>query len=615
MCGIAGIISNKYDSEYLNDVVVKMGQAIKHRGPDATGVYKDQNIALIHQRLSIIDVSEGANQPFYSENKRYVIIFNGEIYNYDEFKDELRNKGYQLKSNSDTEILLYLYMEYGAKMLDRLNGMFAFAIWDTELKELFIGRDRMGVKPLYYYHSIDSFSFASEPKSIFASGAKKEIDENAIYEWLTLRFVAGEKTLFKGIKRLLPGHYMQIKNDNTISIKRWYHLGEKIINHKNIDHPISWFSDTFHSSVKYRMVSDVPVGILLSGGLDSSSVAASTKYNGFDHIHTFNIGFKNKTHDESKIARKFNDSLGYIFHTIQLSGNDLHEKLIKSIIHLDEPLAHMNDPHIMAISEYANRKVKVLLSGEGADELLGGYVRYKTFKYLGFKNQIKNFLSILPDKYKNNRLKKLERYFNENGIDNLIFKNASNTFAYDYKELNLVDEIIENDYRSNLFKEAQKIYPQNPMRQLLYYDQHTYLQSLNDRNDRATMASSIECREPFQDYRLVEGLGTLDINMLTRGKKSKFILKESMSELLPDYIKNFKKIGLSVPWIEQIKESTLLIQEWEEFKKRKSFGIEFLDKLNLAPNIEKIDKGYECDHQSIVLQIFMIHLWMKYYFQ
>lgn len=614
MCGIAGIILDKGNNLNLSDIAYKMGQAIKHRGPDATGIHTGGNLALIHQRLSIIDVTEGANQPFYSENKRYIIVFNGEIYNYSEYREELKSKGYQFKTNSDTEVLLYLYIEYGTDMLDRLNGMFAFAIWDTELKELFIGRDRMGVKPMYYSFSSLGFVFASEPKSIFAAGVAKEIDENALYEWLTLRFVAGEKTLFKGIKKLLPGHYMRIKKDNSVVIHRWYHLGEKILNHSIISSPISWFKETFHSSVKYRMVSDVPVGVLLSGGLDSSSVAASIKYNGFENIHTFNIGFKNKTHDESEIAKQFNDSLGYIFHSIQLSGDALHNKLIQSIIHLDEPLIHMNDPHIMAISEYANSKVKVLLSGEGADEILGGYVRYKTFKFLRYKSQIKSVLHFMPEKYKNNRLKKMERYFNETTIDDLIFKNANNTFACDYRELNLMDEVIENDYRSKLLKEAQEIYPKNSMRQLLYYDQHTYLQSLNDRNDRATMASSIECREPFQDYRLIEGVGTLNINFLTKGKKSKYILKESMSELLPDYIKNFKKIGLSVPWIEQIKESKLLTQEWEEFKNRKKFGIDFLDKLNLDSTIGKIDSGLPSPHQSIALQVFMIHLWKKYYF-
>lgn len=612
MCGIAGIFN--FNQHPIPDQLLhKMGTAIKHRGPDDSGIWNNGIIGFAHQRLSIIDTSKSGHQPMHSADGRYTIVFNGEIYNHNEFRAELNHKGFTFHSTSDTEVLLYLYIAYGEKMLNRLNGMFAFAIWDNTERELFVCRDRMGVKPLYYTTQLNSYYFASEPKAIFAAGVSKDIDTTNVNEWLFYRYVAGEETLLKGIKKLLPGHWSKIKADGSSVTNRWYHLGNQIRQHTQIADPLKWFEETFHSSVKYRMVADVPVGVLLSGGLDSSSVAASLHHSGFKNIHTFNIAFKNSTHDESTIARNFSKSLVFPFHSIYLENHELYQSLNDSVYHLDEPLAHMNDPHILAISAYAKKHVKVLLSGEGADELMGGYVRHKTFKWINLRHQIHFILTLTPNKFKNDRLKKLERYFSIQSIDQLISSNACNYFESDFQQLSLDNLNITNPYRDNILKEAKEIYPDQSMRQLLYFDQHTYLQSLNDRNDRATMASSIECREPFQDYRLIEGLGTLDTKWLTNGKKSKYILKQSMKPYLPEYILNFKKIGLSVPWIEQINQSEELKEEWNQFVYNPNLENETLDKINIKPILSAINKGERSNYESLMLQLFMFHIWKTNY--
>lgn len=614
MCGIAGIFHFN-QQPVSNHLLLKMGEAIRHRGPDDHGIWSNDTIGLSHQRLSIIDTSLSGHQPMTSLDDRYTIVFNGEIYNHHEFRAELQNKGFQFHSGSDTEVLLYLYIAYGETMLDRLNGMFAFAIWDNDLRELFVCRDRMGVKPFYYHYNHSAFVFASEPKAIFAAGIHKEINHEHVNEWLTFRYVAGSHTLLKGIHKLLPGHWARIKANGNIHFSRWYHLGNQIQKHSAIHNPEKWFEETFNSSVRYRMVSDVPVGVLLSGGLDSSSIAASLKANRYQNINTFNIAFKDPAHDESNIARDFSKQLDFPFHSIFLENHDLFETLGQSIYHLDEPLIHMNDPHILAISAYAKKHVKVLLSGEGADEILGGYVRHKTFRYTGAFPLIKLVLKLIPDTYKNNRFKKLERYLQSGDSNQLILSNASNYFKTDFEALALDHLEIPNTYRMDILNEAKKIYPGNAMRQLLYVDQHTYLQSLNERNDRATMAGSIECREPFQDYRLMEGLGTLDLKWLTRGKKGKHILMQTMHKHLPDYIVNHEKIGLSVPWIEHLHSNPELQEQWQQFSKNPSFDNETLNSIQIKPIIKQMNQGIKTIYDGLLLQLFMFQLWKTNYIE
>ncbi|MEN9488264.1 MAG: hypothetical protein RL494_529, partial [Bacteroidota bacterium] len=546
MCGINGILhlSNTIIDE---NQLLKMRDVLEHRGPDSAGFFIDKNIGLGHRRLSIIDTSSAGHQPFHSENGRYILVFNGEIYNYASFYPELESKGIKLKSGSDTEVLLKLYELYGLEMLSRLNGMFAFAIWDKEEKKLVLVRDRMGVKPLYYSFYQNTLYFASEQKALFVAGIPIQISNHGLEEYFFNRFVAGENTLYHNVNKLLPGHHMTIDANGNTKIIKWWNLKEEIQNHSPILNPKKWFEEIFFESVKLRMVSDVPVGILLSGGLDSCSILSSLYHQEFKNIQTFNIGFSEEKHNESYLAKNITEEYNYQFNSIKVEGDFLYDKLIESTYFQDEPIMHLNEPHLLAVSKLANSKVKVLLSGEGADELMGGYVRYKALKnpsLLKVIAQVGNF-----EYFNNNpRYNKLIRYSKIKEESDLILFNGTSIYPNDINSFYGSKTKPLNEYRYQILKDAQELYPNNLQRQALYFDQHTYMCSLLDRNDRCTMGASIECREPFLDPRLIAGLGTLNDKLLFSGKKGKYILKSTMENKLPQEILDFKKIGLSSPW-------------------------------------------------------------------
>jgi len=612
MCGFAGVLHFDRDKKVDEARLTAARESLIHRGPEYGANFIDGNLGLGHRRLSIIDLSADGNQPLFSSDGRYVIVFNGEIYNYKQLHKELSAKGVLFKSSSDTEVLLYMYIVYGEAMLDKLNGMFAFAVWDKENRSLFIARDRVGIKPLYYYKDAESFVFASEAKALFRYGLELQVDENNLNEFLLFRFVSGENTLFRGIKKLMPGHSMLIKEDKTVSIKCWWHLADRIRLHPTINNPVEWFTDTFDNSIKNHMISDVPIGVLLSGGLDSSSVCASLYKQGFKSIESFNVGFKNFVDDESKLAEALSKKFDFKYHSIHVEDEELAENLsIADYMH-DEPLVHENEPQIIAISRYAKKTVTVLLSGEGADEFLGGYVRYKPLKYLPYKGMINFLLSSVPGIYKSNRLAKLQRYFSVENQDDMILLNAVNNFPEDFRKLGLNVSNMHVQHREKMLKEAKELYPNSVQRQAMYLDQHTYLHSLNDRNDRATMAASIECRVPFLDHRLMEGLGTLPDECFFRGKKGKFLLKESYKNVLPDATLNFRKVGFSVPWIKFILQSQKLKYHWDNMESCELFKmgwLKFIEVKKLRDNIHNSNTA----EQALLRQLFFISLWWKQY--
>ena len=612
MCGINGILH--FSKKPINEnELIKMRDALEHRGPDDCGIFIENNIGLGHRRLSIIDTSSAGHQPYHSENGRYILVFNGEIYNYKSFYSELNAKGFSLKSGSDTEVLLKLYEIYGVSMLSRLNGMFAFAIWDQQEKKLVLARDRMGVKPLYYSFYQDSIYFASEQKALFSAGIPLQISENGLDEYFFNRFVAGENTLYQNVNKLLPGHFMRITENGNVETTKWWNLKQEIQNHSEIKNPKKWFEETFFESIKLRMTADVPVGILLSGGLDSCSVLSSLYHQDYKNIETFNIGFSEVEHNESFLAKKITEKFDYKFNTLKVEDDLLYDNLIKSTYFQDEPLMHLNEPHLLSISQLANSKVKVLLSGEGADELMGGYVRYKALKNPSLLKAI-SFLSSFDYLTKNPRYNKLFRYSKIKNPSDLILFNSTSIYPDDINTFYGEKKKPVNEYRYQILKEAQELYPNNLQRQALYFDQHTYLCSLLDRNDRCTMGASIECREPFLDQRLVAGLGTLNDKWLFSGKKGKFILRSTMENKLPQEILNYKKIGLSSPWGKYFISNHKIKEELQHFAKSEIFNMPFLSNLNSKKIVKEIQKG---NNQIIpyILPIFMLHVWHKNYFQ
>ena len=611
MCGINGMLHLQSQKKIDERVLTKMRDSLEHRGPDDKGLFIENNIGLGHRRLSILDVSLAGHQPFLSEDGRYALVYNGEIYNFKEFYPELKSNGFDIRTTSDTEVLMKLFQLHGLKMLNRLNGMFAFAIWDKLEKKLTVVRDRMGVKPLYYSFYNETFYFASEQKALFTAGVPLKMAQDGLEEYIFNRFVAGENTLYQNVKKVLPGHIMTIHEGGKTTNNNWWSLKTEIQNQPEIKNPVEWFRETFDDSVKMRMVSDVPVGVMLSGGLDSSSILASLHHQKYKDIQTFNIGFKEKEHNEAHLAKMMAEKFNYGFQTMQLEDKNLYDQLISSTYFQDEPIMHLSEPHLLAVSQMAKPSVKVLLSGEGADELMGGYVRYKALQYPSLLNSIAS-IGNLDVFTKQPRYEKLTRYAQINKKSDLVIYNGSNIFPNDIAETFGINTPPNNEYRKKIYKEAKSLYPDNLRRQALYFDQHTYLCSLLDRNDRCTMGASIECREPFLDPRLIVGLGSLEDKWLFTGKKWKFILKKAMEERLPDEILKFRKVGLSAPWGDYITKSPAFKEELESFSKSDLFQIPYFEHINIQKLVQNLQKG-EATMTPYIMPLFMMHIWMKTY--
>jgi asparagine synthase (glutamine-hydrolysing) len=614
MCGIAGIIykSNQKVSEHTLEI---MGQSIAHRGPDAAGIFAFENIGFVHRRLSILDLTSAGNQPYISPCGRYVLVFNGEIFNFQEFTAELSSKGYQFKSHSDTEVLLYLLMEYGLKVLHRLNGFFAFSFWDKESGDLILARDRFGVKPMFYCDDSEKFTFGSEIKALNAAGSTKILNTTALNELFFYRYVSGENTMYSGIKRLLPGHWMRISQSGKIlETNRWFSLKDAAVAQEKISDPLAWFEDTFHQSIRYRMISDVPVGTLLSGGLDSSAVLYSQVSQGYQGLSSWNISFSNYKHDESSVARDFSESLGVDFHTHEFTGDQLMSLVKESIHNHDEPLMHLQDGHILGIARNAKEKVSVLLSGEGADEVLGGYVRYKVHDK-AWRYQLLQSLRYVPEKFlKQDRLKKMKRYLSDGDEEFQMMSNSNENFLSDLKKLGGNTDHLEIPYRQQILAEAKSLYPANRLRQLLYLEQHTHLFTLNDRNDRTTMGASIECRDPFLDPNLVIGVASLPDQYFNTSGKGKKLLFNSVGRHLPDYITKHPKIGLSVPWNEYFLKQEEFRDHFEKMEKSPLFEFETFEKLQIKNIISDFKKDGITNY-GMIRQLFFLSLWYKYHFE
>jgi len=611
MCGINGIFHLQSQKKVDERLLTKMRDSLEHRGPDDKGLYIENNVGLGHRRLAILDISAAGHQPFLSDDGRYVMTYNGEIYNFTSFYPELKSNGFDIKTSSDTEVLLQLFQLYGLKILPRLNGMFAFVIWDKLERRMIAVRDRMGVKPLYYSIYNETFYFGSEQKALFTAGVPLKMAQDGMEEYIFNRFVAGENTLYENVKKVLPGHILTIHESGKITNEKWWDLKAEIQNQPKIQNPVEWFRETFDDSIKLRMVSDVPVGVLLSGGLDSSSILASLSHQNFKDIQTFNIGFKEKEHNESHLAKNMAKKFNYGFHTMQLEDHSLFDKLVSSTYYQDEPIMHLSEPHILALAQLAKPRVKVLLSGEGADELMGGYVRYKALKYPSLLKAIAtvghmNYFTTKP------RFEKLARYSQIEDFDDLILYNGSNIYPKDIAQTFGINAAPKNNYRNQILADAKELYPDNLRRQALYFDQHTYLCSLLDRNDRCTMGASIECREPFLDQRLVAGLGSLDDKWLFKGKKWKYILKSAMKNRLPEEILKFKKVGLSVPWGDYLIKSPEFKDELESFAKSDLFKMPYFEHIDSKKLVFDLQKG-DMKMISYIMPLFMMHIWLKTY--
>lgn len=611
MCGICGIVHADPTRVVDEAELLAMRDAITARGPDDAGTCSAPGIALGSRRLSILDLSPRGHMPMHTDDGRFHIVYNGEVYNAAELRRFLEAKGVTFRSGTDTEVVLKLYAEEGPAFLERLNGMFAIAIWDADERTLFLARDRLGIKPLYYTNDGQTLRFASEQKALFASGVKPSFDAATWRELLCFRYVAGESTPYEGVRRLLPGHFM-IWRDGTIALQRWWKLSERASKVEGLSRRelASWYRETFDDAVRLRRISDVPVGVLLSGGLDSGTVAASLAAQSGAGVHSFTVSFGEEGYDEAPLARKVAEKWSLTYHDTRLDGRELHRRLMRAIWLNDEPLVHGNELHIWAISEEAKRTVTVLLSGEGADETLGGYVRYRPLKHLG---ALRAASSLIPTGFvaerTSGRIRKLARMLDLGSRDAFVLFNACDVLPVDLEALG-VNEAGDYAYRREMLTEAVAAHPGEPLRQAMYLDQHTFLCSLLDRNDRMTMGASIECRVPFLDYRLVERLAASSSASLFPDGRSKAVLRDALGDRLPPEVLSGKKWGFGVPWSSYFRTVPELRSVVEDLPEGRPVRDGPFERRALRAIVKRFLDG-DVRTDAVVRQLAMIVLWHR----
>jgi asparagine synthase (glutamine-hydrolysing) len=542
-----------------------MRDVITHRGPDDDGIFIDGPVGLGHRRLSIVDVAAG-HQPMTNEDGTLHITYNGEIYNHADYREELEARGHVYRTHCDTETILHLYEEHGADCVQHLRGMFAFAIWDQRRRELFIARDRLGVKPLYYAHTDDgSLYFGSEIKTLLTANAvKPEINFEALPDYLANHATSGEETLFRSVKRLLPGHTL-VWRDGQVEIKRYWDVSfAKTSDTARGDQDyIDEWADLFRTSVRLRLMADVPLGMFLSGGIDSSAIAAVMSTMVSEPIKTFSVAFKEREANELEYARLIAEAYKTNHHEVVVSPEEFFSALPKLVWHEDEPLAHPSSVALYFVSRLASQHVKVVLTGEGSDELLAGYARYRKTIYnlaLGaryhgtmpaaIRNAIRNRIDGLPVNSKVRQ--KLVRTFLslQPDIESIYFDNFA-VFSRSAQNDLLTPETRARtgalDPYAGVRSLLEKTDAQSPLDRLLYADIKTYLHELLMKQDQMSMAASVESRVPFLDHKLVEFTSRLPERLKLRGWTTKYVLRKAMKGVLPEAILSRPKMGFPVP--------------------------------------------------------------------
>ena len=563
MCGINGFISTSYSTEQKKEIVQKMNIALSHRGPDNDGIWAEENIVLGHRRLSIIDLSKDGNQPFFSNDKRYVIIYNGELYNYKELKLELQRSSqgsndqpYFFKTNSDTEVVLAAFIRYGTKCLRLFNGMYAFAIYDTLEKKLTVARDRIGVKPLYYYYGEEGFLFSSEIRPIIHSTIKRfSLNKDVLSEYIMYQTVFAPNTIIKGLKTLLPGNYLEHQN-GTVSSAEYYNLNQvsKTLNTLSYSETCTRVNELLTQSVHHRLVADVPFGAFLSGGIDSSAIVGLMSKVSSEKIRTFNISFDESEFSESKyaklIAKKFNTQ----HHEIKLNPKDFLKQLPEALSAMDHPSGDGQNTYVVSKAT-KEAGITMALSGVGGDELFAGYDVFKRMMALQKRSWI-NALPLVGRKAAGYIISKRRNSIAGFKIQELLsqpninFNSAYrlNRSVFTVKELS---EILKN---SNPFQNINDIISHIPqiknhlLSSVSISEINTYLQNILLRDaDQNSMAVALEVREPFLDYKLVDFvLSVNDGNKYPHTPKK--LLIDSLGDLLPSEIVNRPKMGFTLPW-------------------------------------------------------------------
>ena len=563
MCGFNGIIYSRGSGRLVDpEKLVRMRDVLQHRGPDEHGVFVKNNVGLGHRRLSIVDLRSG-QQPMFNQDRSCVIVYNGEVYNHAEHRPELIKRGYKYVSHSDTETILHLYEEYGEACVHKLRGMFAFAIWNEQKQKLFLARDRFGVKPLYYSLEEDgSFCFASEIKAILmAKAVPPKLNYDALPDQLANHGTSHDETLFEDIKRLPPGHTL-VWADGELSVKRYWDLSFEPKHEVRSDaEVVSEWKSAFKRSVELRLMSDVPLGMFLSGGIDSSAICAMMSGIVDDPVKTFSVGFRDREANELEFARLVSRRFKTDHYEVMITPEQFFEELPKLIWHEDEPLGFSSSVPLYFVSKLASDHVKVVLTGEGSDETLAGYGRYrkavslldlgKAYEYIApasFRSAVRSAVSALPGSLN----KKPSRTFLSRTADiESLFSDNFSVFSKAYQDKLLSDETKARIDERNPYRHHDRLLSEGDTKtvldKLLYLDTKTYLHELLMKQDQMSMAASIESRVPFLDHELVEFTARLPVRFKLRGAKTKWILREAMKGILPESIVARSKMGFPVP--------------------------------------------------------------------
>ena len=578
MCGFAGVVwEDSNERPFPKQVLSTMAAPLRHRGPDATGIHWANRCGLAHQRLSIIDLSDAGRQPMSNENGTIWIAYNGETYNFRDLKSRFALDGkHQFRSRTDTEVIVHLYEDLGIDCVRYLDGMYAFAIWDQRNEALHLARDPFGIKPLFYLQTPGAFWFASEIKALLAvPGYEPEPDLEALHHYLAFDYIPGPLTAFRGIQELRPGHRLTIfRGERKPQIARFFDLAYDVDRHMTETDAITRSREMLMQAVERQLVADVPVGVMLSGGMDSSALTAlMARVRGQADFHTFSIGFEDKSFDESSFARLVAEHVGTQHHEVQITAPRVLDLLQTYLSHIDEPYADGSAIPTFLLADCASEYVTVLLSGEGGDEFFSGYDTHAAYrwrqKYRRIpgplrRGVIRRCVDSLPVSEKKLSLEfKAKRFVRGAELD---IPRAHFFWRMVLSE-DMKRSILAEPGRFRGFGPSDRLFvdryaqceAEDPLNRLLYLDASYHLpDDLMIKNDRMTMAHSLEARVPFTDRPLVEFLATVPVDLKLKGTRKKHLLRSAMEGILPQAVLDKKKVGLEMPY------SRWLRGEWRD---------------------------------------------------
>ncbi|WP_059171471.1 asparagine synthase (glutamine-hydrolyzing) [Bacillus sp. FJAT-27445] len=612
MCGFIGCVHDQAQNFMDEDkkLFKSMNNIITHRGPDDDGYYFDEHIQFGFRRLSIIDIECGA-QPLTYENERYWIIFNGEVYNYVELRDELLQKGLTFATSSDTEVIIALYSHLGEKAVQKLRGMFAFVIWDKQEKKLFGARDHFGIKPFFYYENEGKTLFASEKKSILLALENEEMNYDSLQHYLTYQFVPEPETMTEGIHKLEPGHYFTREAGGKMEIKRFWkaHFAPVL---KSEDEFTKEIRDVLFDSVNMHMRSDVPVGSFLSGGIDSSIIASIAK-EFHPAIKTFSVGFERDGFSEIDVAKETAEKLGVENISYVITPEEYMAEVPKIMWHMDDPLADPACVPLYFVAREARKHVTVVLSGEGADELFGGYNIYREPGDLQVFNKIprvgkvllKGIAGIMPEGTRG-------KSFIERGITPMEERYIGNAKMFTEEEkrelLNVYREGLDfTDITKKLYSESEGY---NPVDRMQYIDIHTWMRGdILLKADKMTMAHSLELRVPFLDKEVFAVASRIPADLKTANGTTKYILRKAAESFVPAHVLNRKKLGFPVPIRHWLKEE---MNSWAKDIIRESNTDHLFNKQYVLRLLDEHCLG-KADNSRKIWTVLMFMVWHQVY--